>query len=324
MQAIVVSEPGGPEVLRMGEVPDPQPGPGQVTVRVHVAGINFIDTHQRAGRYPVETPFTPGLEGSGVVVGIGEGTADVRVGDRVAWKLGRGAYGQIALVDAWQAVPVPEGVSDDTAAAVMLQGCTAHAIVNSVWAVGSGEWVLIHAGAGGVGHLATQMARIRGARVISTVSSDVKEQVARQAGAEHVIRYDGDLDVAEVVREITDGVGVSAVYDGVGRATFDTSLGSLRTRGCLVVFGGASGPVENLAVERLNSAGSLYLTRPSLGHYTRTSEELRSRTDNLFSWLRDGALEVRIGARYPLAEAAEAHRALEARETVGKLLLEVG
>lgn len=322
MQAIVVSEPGGPEVLGIEALPEPEPAPGQLTVRVHVAGVNFIDTHQRAGRYPIKMPFTPGLEGAGVVVAVGEGSADVEVGDRVAWKLGRGSYGQIALVDAWQAVPIPEDISDDTAAAVMLQGCTAHAIINSVWSVGPGEWVLIHAGAGGVGHLATQMARIRGARVIATVSSEVKEEVALEAGADQVIRYDGDVDIAQVVRDVTEGVGVSAVYDGVGRATFDASVASLRIRGCLVVFGGASGPVENLAVERLN-AGSLYLTRPTLGHYTRTSEELRARTRDLFSWLRDGRLAVRIGARYSLADAAEAHRALESRETVGKVLLEV-
>jgi NADPH2:quinone reductase len=307
--------------MEVVEIDDLQPGPDQVLVRVFAAGVNFIDLHQRAGRYPVPIPFVPGLEGAGQVVALGSAVKDLEVGNRVAWKLARGSYAEQAVVDAWQAVPLREGISYETAAAVMLQGSTAHFLVSSAYPVQPGETILIHAAAGGVGQLVTQIAKLRGARVIGTVSTAEKEKVARETGADEVIRYGEDVDFADAVRELTKGEGVGVVYDGVGRTTFDGSLASLRTRGYLIVFGGASGPVENLNVERLNSAGSVFLTRPTLGHYTRTREELHGRTDELFDWLNDGRLSVRVWGRFPLVEAAEAHRALESRGTTGKVLL---
>jgi NADPH2:quinone reductase len=321
MRAVEVSRHGGPEVMSIVEIDAPTPGPTQILVRVFVAGVNFIDLHRRAGRYQVPTPFIPGLEGAGEVMALGSAVTDVAVGDRVAWKLNSGSYAEQAVVEGWQAVPIPEGISYETAAAVMLQGSTAHCLVSSAYPVQLGENILIHAAAGGVGQLVTQIAKLRGARVIGTVSTEEKAAVAREAGADEVIRYGDDVDVAAAVRELTSGEGVAVVYDGVGRSTFEASLASLRVRGYLVVFGGASGPVENLDVERLNAAGSVFLTRPALGHYTRTREELRGRTDELFEWLENGGLVVRIGGRFPLAEAVAAHQALESRQTTGKLLL---
>jgi NADPH:quinone reductase len=321
MRAVQVSHHGGPEAMEVVEVDDLSPGPGQVLVQSSAAGVNFIDLHQRAGRYPVEVPFVPGLEGAGEVLAVGSAVDDLKVGDRVAWKLARRSYAEQVLVEAWQVVPIPDEVTDEMAAAVMLQGSTAHFLVNSAYPVQPGETILIHAAAGGVGQLVTQIAKIRGARVIGTVSTAEKEEIARRAGADDVIRYDGDVDVAASVRRLTDGEGVAAVYDGVGQTTFDASLASLRPRGFLIVFGGASGPVENLDVERLNSAGSVFLTRPTLGFYTRTREEVRGRANDLFGWLNDGRLAVQINGRFPLNEASKAHAALESRATTGKLLL---
>jgi NADPH:quinone reductase len=321
MQAVKVSQYGGPEAMDLVEVDDLVPGPGQMLVRTLAAGVNFIDLHQRAGRYPTPLPFVPGLEGAGEVLEVGSAVDEFKVGERVAWKLAKGSYAEQVLVEAWQAVPIPNAISEETAAAVMLQGSTAHFLVSSAYAVQPGETILIHAAAGGVGHLLTQIAKLRGARVIGTVSTAEKEKVAREAGADEVIRYDGDVNIATSVRDLTGGEGVAAVYDGVGKTTFDASLASLRPRGYLVVFGGASGPVENLDVERLNSAGSVFLTRPTLGFYTRTREEVRSRADDLFQWLNDGRLVVRVGGRFPLTEAGMAHEALESRGTTGKLIL---
>jgi NADPH:quinone reductase len=321
MQAVTVRRHGGPEVLELLDADDLSPGPGQIVARSSAAGVNFIDIHQRAGRYPVQVPFVPGLEGAGTVAAIGPDVDEFKVGERVAWKLAPGSYAERVLVPTWQAVPIPDGVTEETAAAVMLQGSTAHALVTSVYPVQAGDTILIHAAAGGVGQMVTQIAKLRGARVIGTVSTAEKDAIAREAGADEVIRYDGDVDVAAAVRELTDDEGVAVVYDGVGDATFEASLASLRMLGCLVVFGGASGPVVNLNVERLNAAGSVFLTRPTLGHYTRTREAVRARADDLFRWLIDGQLVVRVDRRLPLGEAAEAHRALESRATTGKVLL---
>lgn len=321
MRTVTVRRHGGPEALELIEGDDPSPGAGQIVVRTSVAGVNFIDLHQRAGRYPVAVPFVPGLEGAGRVADLGAGVDEFRVGDRVAWKLAPGSYAEQVIVEARQTVAIPEGIDEETAATVMLQGSTAHFLVTSAYSVQPGDTILIHAAAGGVGRMVTQIAKIYGATVIGTVSTPEKETVAREAGADEVIRYGGDVDLATVVRELTRGEGVAVVYDGVGRATFDASLASVRMRGYVVVFGGASGPVENLSVERLNAAGSVFLTRPLLSHYTRTREELRARTDDLFGWLREGRLVPLIDRRLQLAQAGEAHRALESRETTGKVLL---
>jgi NADPH2:quinone reductase len=321
MQAVTVRRHGGPEVMELLDADDLSPGPGQIVVRASTAGVNFIDLHQRAGRYPVPVPFVPGLEGAGTVAGLGPDVDEFKIGQRIAWKLAPGSYADQVLVPTWQAVPIPDGVTEETAAAVILQGSTAHYLVTSAYPVQAGDTILIHAAAGGVGQMVTQIAKLRGARVIGTVSTAEKEKSAREAGADEVIRYDGDVDVAAAVRELTDDQGVAVVYDGVGRATFEASLASLRMRGYLVVFGGASGPVDNLNVERLNAAGSVFLTRPILAHYTRTRDEVRARADDLFRWLIDGQLVVRVDRRLPLTEVAEAHRALESRATTGKVLL---
>ncbi|MDQ6649521.1 MAG: quinone oxidoreductase, partial [Actinomycetota bacterium] len=259
-------------------------------------------------------------EGAGRVSAVGDGVDSVGPGDRVAWKLAQGSYAEQVLVAAEEAVPVPDGVSDEVAAAVMLQGLTAHYLAASTFPVGSGDTVLVHAAAGGVGLLLTQIVKLRGGRVIGTVSTAAKEEQARGAGADEVIRYD-EVDVAPRVRELTGGEGVAAVYDGVGRDTVDGSLASLRPRGMLVIYGAASGPVPPFDVQRLNAGGSLFLTRPSLGHYTRDRAELTGRTDELFGWLAAGRLDVFIGGRYPLSDVRQAHQDLEGRRTTGKLLL---
>jgi NADPH2:quinone reductase len=321
MRAVQTNEYGKPGVMVLAEVGDLSPGLDQIVVKASAVGVNFIDLHQRAGRYPVPLPFVPGLEGAGEVVAVGASVPEFSVGDRVAWKFARGSYAEEVLVDASQAVRLPAGISFETASAVMLQGCTAHFLVSSTYPVQAGDTILVQAAAGGVGQLLAQIAKLRGARVIGTVSTAEKEKAAQEAGVDHVIRYGEGVDTAAKVRALTDGEGVAAVFDGVGKTTFDASLSSLAIRGQLVLFGIASGPVENFDVERLNTAGSVFLTRPTLGCYTRTGEELRSRTDDLFRWLSDGRLFVRISGRYQLADATEAHRALESRATSGKLLL---
>lgn len=327
MLAISARAPGGPEVLQLGELPDPgpRPGPGQVLVKVAWAGVNFIDTYRRSGVYPMDYPHIVGSEGSGTVVAIGEGVDDLSVDRPVAWCDVPGSYAELVVAPASRLVPVPDGIGLDVAAALPLQGMTAHYLATSTYPVQPGDFVLVHAGAGGVGLLLTQLATIRGGRVITTVSTEEKAELSRRAGAVEVIRYDqlDDLtaQLPKLVREATGGEGVAVAYDGVGRTTFDASLASLRRRGMLVLFGGSSGQVPPFDVQRLNAGGSLFLTRPTLGHYVATTEELRGRAADLFGLVADGRLDVRIGATYPLADAAAAHRALEGRATTGKVLL---
>jgi NADPH2:quinone reductase len=320
MKAIRVHVPGGGDVLRPEEIADPQPGPGEALVRVEAAGVNFIEVYQRKGQYPLPMPLTPGAEGAGTVVAVGPNVTSVRVGDRVASETLRGSYAELAVANAERLVALPDGVDTRTGAAVMLQGLTAHYLTTSTYALKAGEVCLVHAGAGGVGLLLCQIASRIGARVIATVSTEEKAALARGAGAHDVILYTRQDFVAEVKR-LTDGRGVQVVYDSVGRTTFDGSLDCLTRRGMMVLFGQSSGPVPPLDPQALNRKGSLYLTRPTLGHYVATREELVARATELLGWVADGSLEVRVDRAYPLAEAAEAHRALEARETKGKVLL---
>lgn len=316
--AIVVQQPGGPEVLVSTEVDRPVPSGSQLLVKVAATGVNFIETYQRSGAYKMQFPFTPGAEAAGEVVALGPDATGFSEGDRVAFAEGSGTYAQFALVDAAKALPVPDGVDLETAAAIPLQGMTAHYLINSTFKVEPGQTVLTHAGAGGVGLLLTQLLKAKGARVITTVSTEDKEALARGAGADVVLRYEG---FAAKVRELTDGTGVPVVYDGVGKDTFDESLASLQPRGTMVLFGAASGAVPPFDPQRLNAGGSLYVTRPSLVHHLQTAEERRWRSSEVFAAVADGSLKVRIGARYPLAQAARAHEDLQARRTTGKLLL---
>jgi NADPH2:quinone reductase len=325
MHAVVAREAGGPEVLQYTELPDPTPGPGQLLVRVAAAGVNFIDTYRRAGVYTVDYPHVVGVEGAGVVEAVGQDVQGFSVGDRVSWNEAPGSYAELALVPAHNAVVVPEGLGLTDAAALPLQGMTAHYLVTSTFQVGPGHDILLTAGAGGVGLLATQLAVARGGRVITTVSSAEKAALSAQAGAAHTIDYASMADISTelpaVVRDLTDGKGVHVVYDGVGAATFDASLASLRPRGMLVLFGGASGQVPPFDPQRLNSGGSLFLTRPTLAHYTSKRSELEWRATEILRAAALGDLDVRIGASYPLADAADAHRALEGRATTGKVVL---
>lgn len=321
MQAVMVHQPGGPASLVLEDRPEPRPGPGEARVDVTAAGVNYIDVYHRTGKYPLPTPFVIGSEGAGVVSAVGSGVRDVSIGDRVSWAMVPGAgYAQQVLVPADWLVTVPDDIDDETAAAVMLQGLTAHYLTTSTYAVSPGDVVLVHAAAGGVGLLLTQAAAARGARVIATTSTAAKAELAAAAGAAEVIQY-GDVDVAAQVRQLTDGAGAHVVYDGVGRATFDASLDSLRPRGTMVLYGAASGAPDPLDPNVLNTKGSLFLTRPSLAHYIGTRTELLERTAELFEWVSSGALSVRIGARYPLPDARRAHEDLEARRTTGKSLL---
>ncbi|HEY0816429.1 MAG TPA: quinone oxidoreductase [Pseudonocardia sp.] len=319
MRAIQISETGGPDVLKLAELPTPEPGPGEVVVEVGAAGVNYIDTYHRGGGYPMALPFVPGLEGCGRVVAVGDGVVDLAVGDRVAWSDALGSYAEAVAVPAEKAVPVPENVSDELAVGALLQGMTAWFLVNTTYPVQPGDDVLVHAAAGGVGLLLTQLATARGARVIATVSSAEKEQLAKAAGAVDVLRYSDDL--AGQVRDLTGGVGVAVAYDGVGASTFDASMDSLRRRGMLVLFGAASGPVPPVDPQRLNAGGSLYLTRPTLFHHVHSREELLATSGAVFSAVGDGTLDVRIGHRYPLTAARAAHEDLHARRTTGKLVL---
>ncbi|WP_425954202.1 quinone oxidoreductase family protein [Xylanimonas sp. McL0601] len=325
MRAVQAREAGGPEVLSSVELPDPEPGPGQLLVRVAGAGVNFIDTYRRSGQYLMPFPHVVGVEGAGVVEGLGEGVDAFAVGDRVAWNDAPGSYAELALVPAANAVRVPAGLDLTVAAALPLQGMTAHYLVASTFEVGPGHDVLLHAGAGGVGLLATQLAVARGGRVITTVSTPEKAALSSAAGAAHTVDYAamGDLtaELPAAVRALTDGQGVHVVYDGVGRSTFDASLVSLRKRGMLVLFGASSGPVPAVDPQRLNRAGSLFLTRPTLGDYLATRAELEWRSAEVMGAAAAGDLDVRIGATFSLADAAEAHRALEGRRTTGKVVL---
>jgi NADPH2:quinone reductase len=318
MRAVLIRQTGGPEVLEPADVEAPVPKPGQLLVDVSAAGVNYIDTYQREGRYPVQTPFVLGLEGAGTVRAVGPDVSGVAVGDRVAWKDALGSYAEQVVVSADQAVPVPAGVPDDVAAALPLQGLTAHYLASSTYPVQPGDWVVVHAAAGGVGLLLTQIVKLRGGHVLGTVSTAEKAGLARSAGADATASYD---DFVSRARELTGGDGVACVYDGVGKATFDASLDALRMRGTMVLFGAASGPVPPLDPQVLNAKGSLYLTRPMLAHYTRDRGELVGRANDLLQWVVEGKLDVRIGGRYPLAEARRAHEDLQSRRTTGKLLL---
>jgi NADPH:quinone reductase len=320
VKAIRVEEPGGPETLRLAEVPDLKPREGEALVRIEAAGVNFIDVYHRTGAYPLSYPLIPGQEGAGTVVDVGAGVGEVAPGDRVAFASGPGAYAELAAVPAAKLVPVPEGVSLKQAAAVMLQGMTAHYLATSTFPLGPGHTCLVHAAAGGVGLLLCQIAKSRGARVFGTVSTDEKARAAREAGVDQTIHYTTEDFVAEV-RRLTGGAGVSVVYDGVGRATFDKSLDCLAVRGAMVLFGQSSGAVAPIDPQILNSKGSLYLTRPTIAHHTRTREELMIRAGDVLGRVAAGTLAVRIFREVPLADAAQAHRLLESRGTIGKVLL---
>jgi NADPH2:quinone reductase len=320
MKAIRVHTIGGPEVLQFEDVEVPQPRAGEVRVKIHAAGVNYIDTYQRSGLYHVPLPFTPGQEAAGVVDAVGAGVTEFKPGDRVVYASALGAYAEYAVVSAERVVAVPDAMDTQHAAAVMLQGMTAHYLACDTFPLKPGDTALIHAAAGGVGLLLTQIAKLRGARVIGTVSTEDKAALAKQMGADEVILYT-QTDFETAVKQLTDGKGVDVVYDSVGKTTFDKSLNCLRPRGYLVLFGQSSGPVPPFDPQVLNAKGSLFLTRPTLGHYTRTREELLRRANDLFAWMRAGKLHVRIDCTFPLAEAAQAHRTLQSRTTKGKILL---
>lgn len=316
--AIRIARTGGPEVLEPAEVEVADPGSGEVAVDVVAAGVNFIDIYRRTGAYPVPLPFVAGLEGAGRVATVGPDVTGVAVGDRVAWSHVPGSYAERVIAPAEDLIPVPDDVDDNQAAAFPLQGLTAHYLATDAYSIQPGDSVLVHAGAGGAGLLLTQIATSLGARVFTTVSTPDKAELSRQAGAAEVLDY---ADVPDKVRELTGGEGVAAVYDSVGKDTFDASLASLRRRGTLVLFGASSGPVPPFDPQRLNAAGSVYLTRPTLVHYTATRDELLARARHVLGWIADGRVAIRIGGTYPLASAARAHEDLAARKTTGKLLL---
>jgi len=306
--------------MKLEEIDLPEPGPGEVRVRLKVVGINFIDAYQRSGQYKVALPFTPGSEGGGIVDAVGRDVADFMPGDAVAFAMSPGSYADMAIVPAWKLVPVPYGLNLMTATAAMLQGMTAHYLTHDTYPIHPGDTVLIHAASGGLGLLLVQMARLRGARVIGTVSTEEKELIAREMGADEIIRYT-EQDFESVVRSLTNGRGVDVVYDSVGRDTFSGSLNCLRPRGYMVLCGQSSGAVPPIDPQVLNQKGSLFLTRPNLVHYSLNHEEIKRRTDQIFDWIINGRLTVRIDATFALEEAAEAHRYIEARRSKGKVLL---
>jgi NADPH2:quinone reductase len=319
-KSIVVGKTGGPEVLALGEQEVDAPGPGQVRIESAAAGVNFIDVYFRSGLYPRPLPFVSGLEGAGRVESVGAGVSGLAVGDRVAWASVPGSYAELVLAPAASVVRVPDGVDDRTAAAALLQGMTAHYLVHGVRETAPGDVALVHAAAGGAGLLTVQLLARAGATVIGTCSTPEKEALAREAGCAHVVRY-SETDFAKEVKRIAQGRGVDVVYDSVGQSTFEGSLACLRPRGLLVLFGQSSGPVPPFDLGRLNALGSLFVTRPSLGHYTRDRAELELRAGVVLAAIEKGALRIRVGASFPLAEAAAAHRALEGRKTTGKVLL---
>lgn len=325
MQAIRIHELGGPEVLRIEDLAVPTPGDGEILVRLAAIGVNFVDTQQRQGFpewYRVPLPFTPGFEAAGRVAAVGPGVTGFREDDRVVYQGSFGAYAEFAAVPADLAVPIPDSLETEIAGAGWLQGLTAHYLTTDSYRVCPGDWVLVQAAAGGTGGLVVQMAKAAGATVVATVSNAEKAAVARAAGADHVIDYGaGDFEAA--IRALDGFPGLAAVYDNVGRATFEQGLALLRRRGIMVLYGAASGPVEPFDLARLNPMGSLFVTRPNLSDYVADRDELRRRADDLFAMIADGRLRVRIGGRFPLAEAALAHAALESRQTTGKLLLTV-
>jgi NADPH2:quinone reductase len=321
VKSILVEELGGPEKLIPAEVPEPlPPGPGELLVEVAAAGVNFVDTYHRTGLYDMDLPFTPGLEGSGTVVAAGDQVGQFVSGDQVGWVNVLGSYAQRHIVPAEQAVPVPGGLELRLVAAGLLQGLTAHYLATDTWPLQPGDRCLIHAGAGGVGLLLTQVAKMRGAEVFTTVGSEEKAALSREAGADHVIVYT-DVDFQTAIEELAGPKVLDVVYDGVGADTFMKGLDLLRPRGMMVTFGNASGPVPAIAPLLLSQKGSLFLTRPTMAHYLRTREELLGRCAELFSWMQAGDIRVRVSEEIPLDRAADAHRALEGRRTTGKVLL---
>lgn len=320
MKAIRVHHHGGPGVLTYEDIPTPEPKTGEARVKIGATGVNFIDIYQRTGLYPIQTPFTLGMEGAGVVDAVGDGVTEVKQGERVAYAMVLGSYAEYAIVPAWKLTPVPANVEAKSAAALMLQGMTAHYLTHSTYALRQGESALIHAAAGGVGLLLVQIAKMLGARVIGTVSTEAKAQLARQAGADDVVLYTQTDFLAEV-KKLTGGEGVHVVYDSVGATTFEKSLDCLRPRGCLALFGQSSGSVPPFDPGTLAAKGSLFLTRPTLAHYTLDRAELLKRTEDIFNWVAAGTLKLHIDRIFPLGEAAEAHLQLAGRKTTGKLIL---
>ena len=320
MRAIQITQTGGPEVLQFRELPTPEPGPGQVFIQIEACGVNFIDVYLREGRYPAKLPFIPGQEAAGTVIALGPDVTSVKVGDRVAWCHVMGTYAEFAVAPVSKLIAIPEGISTPQAAAAMLQGMTAHYLAFSTYPIQRGDDVLIHAGAGGVGLLLIQMAKHLGARVLTTVSTEQKAALAHRAGADETILYTSE-DFAAKVRDLTGGRGVPVVYDSVGKTTFDGSLACLRTRGMMVLYGGSSGAVPPFDLIQLSTKGSLFITRPTMKDYTATREELELRAGDVLRWVGEGSLKLRLEHNYPLAEAAQAHRDLEARKTTGKVLL---
>lgn len=320
MKAIRIHAPGGPEALKYEDVPEPTPGSGQAVVKLDAAGVNYIDVYFRTGQYKAPLPMTIGLEGGGTVTAVGPGVTGIKVGDKVAWTGVPGSYAQMNAVPADRLVKLPAGLSPKDGAAAMLQGMTAHYLVKSSYALKKGDWCLVQAAAGGMGLLLCQLGKMLGATVIGTVSTEEKAQLAKAAGADHVILYTKQDFEAEVKR-ITGGRGVDVVYDGVGATTFDKGLGCLRPRGFMILFGAASGPVPPLDLQILNTRGSLFVQRPSLNHHIAAREELVQRAGEVLGWIREGKVKLRVEHQFPLAQAAEAHRALEGRKSTGKILL---
>jgi NADPH2:quinone reductase len=320
MKAIHVHQFGDASVLHYEDAPLPEPAPGEVCVKLAASGLNFIDIYHRTGLYPLATPFTPGMEGAGTVEAVGPEVTDLKPGDRVAYPSQMGSYAEYVTVPAARTVPVPDDITLEIAAATMLQGITAHYLAASTFPLQAGDRALVHAAAGGVGLLLVQIAKRRSAWVVGTCSTEEKAQLAREAGADEVILY-SQQDFESEVKRLTGGRGVDVVYDAVGKTTFDKSLNSLRPRGMMVLYGQASGPAPPLDLQVLNQKGSLYVTRPSMGAYIATREELLSRAADLFGWIQSGQLNVRIDQSFPLAQAADAHRYMEGRQTKGKVLL---
>jgi NADPH:quinone reductase len=320
MKAIRVHAAGGPEALKLDDIPAPSPKAGEALVKVDAAGLNYIDVYFRTGMYNAELPLTIGMEAGGTVTAVGSNVSEVKVGDKVAYTGVAGAYAEQAVVPSSKLVVLPAGVSTKQGAAAMLQGMTAHYLATSTYPLKHGDTCLVHAAAGGVGLLLCQIAKLRGARVIGTVSTDDKAKLAREAGADETIIYTRQDFEAEVKR-MTDGKGVQVVYDAVGKTTWDKSLNSLAPRGLIALYGQSSGPIGQIDPQIFNAKGSLFLTRPSLGHYTATREELLQRAGEVLGWVRDGKLKLRMEFEFPLKDAAEAHRALEGRKTTGKVLL---
>jgi NADPH:quinone reductase len=322
MHAIEVAQTGGPEVLSYVEKPKPAPGPGEVLIEADAIGVNYIDTYFRSGLYPREVPFVLGTEVCGTVAAVGDDVAAIKPGDRVVTANAAGAYAEFSTAPADFVAYVPDAVQSDSVASALLKGMTAHYLIKSVYAVAPRDFLLVHAGAGGVGLILTQWATSLGARVITTASTPDKAELSRQAGAVEVLDYPEDpAEFGATIRDLTSGHGVAAVYDGVGRTTFDASLASLAVRGTLALFGASSGPVPPVDPQRLNAAGSVYLTRPNLAHFTRTADEFAWRAGELLDAIADGSITVTVGGHYPLAEAERAHRDLQGRKTTGSIVL---